>query len=734
MHKSPIVPTGVVAVTGMAVATPFGDSLAGVARALGTGQCAIKTYPASRYRVKTEQAERVVTMALLPEREEAYRSKPDKPLFDGGQLGERERYAVALARRALAAATVGVSRCGIVARPDRISIVVSGSVPSSEDLPYRTRFGVARESPSTADTIGNSCGFNGARLTTSNACAASSSAFAIGRALLRDGLADMVIVGGFEILDGMTIAGFLSLESLSVRPCSPYVGSEGLSLGEGGAMFVLERASDAWARQARVVGYLVGAGGSGDAFHPTAPEPSGKFAALAIRRALDDARLSPKDVSYVNGHGTGTQANDQMELRALRMVFDQLSPVLTSTKSQWGHPLLSSGALEASACLLGMSYHMVPPLLGAKGLQKGERPVRGPILGSPVGESTLTDISLSNSFGFGGTNSCLILASERSVSRSDHSSCGQASRREVYATLGYAGFQGQSCFGNTEGGNVVPDSGERPTGVSARLWRRLEATGRCSVVAASQVLGERGSRECCAVILASELGAITAGEAYEASVNAGIPRPNLFAHCSPNSIAGHVGAAFGLHGPTLSLGGGPTAAISALYYGTYLIRAGVVPEALVVFAEDPTADATGHIQAMYGDKSSRNGGAIAAWLTANPSNDYSIRIVGFGLGSSVGRVANRQEWTVILKACMADAQHPNGGYIASVPPTSEESKAVESLGLDLIDVTQFVVHRGALSPFSALLVATRRHGVAGHQILSAVSVGGTLGTVQISLP
>ena len=202
-----------------------------------------------------------------------------------------------------------------------------------------------------------------------------------------------------------TFAGFNSLMALSPSLCRPFDRNrDGLVLGEGAGVLILEEAGHAIRRNAKILGEAAGYGESSDAYHMTAPEPSGRSAALAITRAWNSA--GNPAIDYINAHGTGTKYNDAMETNAILSALGEKAgdiPV-SSTKSMVGHILGGAGAVEAVICLLAIIHKTLPPTLN----YDNSDPECGlNIIGRAAGHNVRT--ALSNSFGFGGSNATLIL-------------------------------------------------------------------------------------------------------------------------------------------------------------------------------------------------------------------------------------------------------------------------------------------------------------------------------------
>lgn len=219
-------------------------------------------------------------------------------------------------------------------------------------------------SSSLTDYIGRVTGACGFRATISTACSSSSTAIGIAGEIIQKGIADVVIAGGSESLTETTFAGFNALRAVDDVPCRPFDRDrKGISLGEGAALYIVETAEHAAARGSKTYAEIAGYGLSCDAYHVTAPSPDGSGISHAITLALKISGTGLGEIGYINAHGTGTEANDAAETRALKLAFGKLAyriPV-SSTKSMIGHCLGAAGAKEAAAALLPFVRAIIPP-------------------------------------------------------------------------------------------------------------------------------------------------------------------------------------------------------------------------------------------------------------------------------------------------------------------------------------------------------------------------------------
>jgi 3-oxoacyl-[acyl-carrier-protein] synthase II len=256
----------------------------------------------------------------------------------------------------------------------------------------------------------------GPNIGTVSACASSAHAIGIAGEAIRRGQADVMLAGGAEAgLIPVAIGAFNAMHALSRRNDAPEKASrpfdkerDGFVFAEAGGCLVLEELGFAKARGAPILAELAGYGATADAYHITAPPEGAEGAVRAMRMALEDARLAPEDVGYVNAHGTSTQANDGSETQALKTVFGPhaYQVAISSTKSMTGHTLGAAGAIEAIICVLAMRDGVLPPTIN----QEVPDPECDLDYVPNAARERQVDHSLSNSMGFGGHNVALVLS------------------------------------------------------------------------------------------------------------------------------------------------------------------------------------------------------------------------------------------------------------------------------------------------------------------------------------
>jgi len=293
---------------------------------------------------------------------------------------------------------------------DRLGVIIgtstAGMFEGEAAIAARKRDGAWRDDFSFRDQelsdpanfIAAAIGARGPVYVISTACTSGGKAIAAASRLLAADFCDTVICGGVDTLCGLTLNGFSALESLSEAVCNPFSRNRrGINIGEGGALYVLTRDDGPYA--------LLGAGESSDAHHISAPEPTGAGAEVAIRRALEKARVAPDAIDFIHLHGTATRLNDQAESAAIHRVFGDDTPA-SSTKPMTGHTLGAAGAIQTAICLLAMREGVLPPHLW-----DGERDPELPhIRLAGVTERVGVKRVLSANYAFGGNNIALVLA------------------------------------------------------------------------------------------------------------------------------------------------------------------------------------------------------------------------------------------------------------------------------------------------------------------------------------
>ncbi|MER2562851.1 MAG: beta-ketoacyl-[acyl-carrier-protein] synthase family protein [Myxococcaceae bacterium] len=481
-------------------------------------------------------------------------------------------------RFAIEAGREALKRSGVrITEPSRAALVLGTSMGS--------HLGGLHEASA---EVATALGLSGPVITVSTACASSTNALGIGKELLEQGLADVVVAGGSDVLVPEIFTGFHGLGLLSATKCSPFSESMGTTLGEGSGFLVLEREADAQARQATIVSYLSGYALSADGYHATSPEPSGAGVARALGSALKDAALTATDVSYVNAHGTGTPANDASEWQGISAVLGARAATtpVSSTKSYLGHAQGAAGVLEIISTLLAMQHGVVLPTLHFT----RARP-RGPV--DPVAQTTPrvheVQHALCGNSAFGGANAAVVVSKRA------------APRKAVQRPLFVSGFGAVGPFGvgvealrsGSEGVRLAPFALESivPTAETRGLDASAKAlTGAVGLAVKSAGLQLKGAtRERTGLFVGTTNSSPKAWEEFRTSIrDRGLHKASslAFTKLVLNASAGTASRALGLRGPTTTLTTGQGSGLVALVLALMHLSTRDDADRLVVGAVD----------------------------------------------------------------------------------------------------------------------------------------------------
>lgn len=399
-------------------------------------------------------------------------------------------------------------------------------------------------------------------ITVSTACSSAANAIAVGADLIKAGKTDLVIAGGSEAITKFHLNGFNSLMILDHEVCRPFDASRtGLNLGEGAAYIILESPDSIKKRGITPIGEIRGYGNACDAYHQTASSPNGDGAYLAMRKAIESSGLSTNSIQYVNAHGTGTPNNDASESVALRRIFGDEIPLVSSTKSFTGHTTSASGAIETVICLLAINNEFVPSNLGWNNqMEDGITPTLGE-------DHHKLDIVMCNSFGFGGNDTSLILSSfEGKLTPSP-----TPFLRPVY-------IRSQSCHQPTD-----EDINFREF-ISPMEARRMGKLQKVALATSYKALRDADIETPDGIFMGTRYGMLSNSEKFlrqmceEGEHALG---PTLFMQSTHNTIAGMLAARLKCHGYNITFSQGEHSLDCALQYAALSIALGNIDNALV---------------------------------------------------------------------------------------------------------------------------------------------------------
>jgi len=411
-----------VVITGMGVLSPLGNDVASTwknALAGVSGAGPITRFDVSKF--KTQFGCEV-------------KGYDEGEFFDRKEARKYDRYA----QYAIVAANQAIADANLDDDPtvnkDRIGVIVASGVGgirsfeleageyaiNEEKGPHHSPFFIIRLVPNMAPGhISILHGFHGPNYGVVAACASSTNALIDSFNLIRLGKADAIVAGGAEApISTSGIGGFNSMHALSVRnddpqgASSPFSASrDGFVIGEGSAIFVLEELEHAKRRGAKIYAEIVGGGMSADAYHMTASHPEGIGARLVMTNALEDAGITPEQIDYINVHGTSTPVGDVSEAKAIIDVFGKHAYELniSSTKSMTGHLLGAAGALETLFCVMAVRENKIPPTINHADDDCDENIDYRLNFTFNKAQEREVNYALSNTFGFGGQNSCIIV-------------------------------------------------------------------------------------------------------------------------------------------------------------------------------------------------------------------------------------------------------------------------------------------------------------------------------------
>ena len=397
--------------------------------------------------------------------------------------------------------------------------------------------------------------------TISTACSSAANALILGADMLKAGDADIVVAGGTEALSQFHLNGFNSLMILDHEVCRPFDNNRhGLNLGEGAAFVVLEREAEARKRSAQIDAYVLGYGNACDAFHQTASSPEAPGAQMAMRKALDMAELQPQALQWIHAHGTGTPDNDKSEGVAIKSVFGDNLPMVSSTEGFTGHTTSASGSISAVISIIAMHDGFVPANLGFS------EPIDGGVI--PVYENTTAELHhiMVNSFGFGGNDSSLILSDK-----------GLATGNKDFAHK--PKIEAVELVQNFDMENLS----ELKYYVKPMEMRRMGKLMKNGLLTSLRVLEDSEVEMPDAIITGTAWGSLEYSEKLLQQLSAGddVFKPTYFMQSTHNTISSLIAIHLKCHGYNITFSQGEDSLDWAIYQAKLLIRSGRYKTVLV---------------------------------------------------------------------------------------------------------------------------------------------------------
>jgi len=556
-------------------------------------------------------------------------------------------------------------------------------------------------------TAAEGLGLEGPSLSTCSACSSSLSSIALGITMIESGMADMVVAGGYDPICEYSYAGFSGLRLVASGPLRPFTRNrQGMKVGEGYGIVILERADDLAHRGRPALAFVLGFGESSDAHHLTQPHPNGDGAARAVCAALRQARLQPGDIDLIAAHATGTPDNDAAEYAALAAVFGPLlakTPVV-AFKSHISHTLGAAGAAELILAAMAMESKTIPPCANVQ-----TEEVEFSDLRLSVGEARQADVksTINLSLGFGGANTAMILG------RSRPSSAAPVQRRPVFITG--VGVLIPQAIGNDGLVDYLNDPARPPITkdmplmdeqriaaiVSARRIRRMSGYVKLALAASTLALQDAGisdvaafCKECCAILGSTHGGVHYCDEYYRGILRDGVlaANPMLFAEGVPNAASAHLSLATGMTGGCQTIIGSRTAGLDALGLAAARIADGHWNRAIVAAADEysPVTNAGYARCGLHSENREPNAGTfVAGWGAAALILESADSMESRGGGRVRGSVRS---------------------YAARSAPVRELSRAADQVLLELADPPMIINSANGTWLDRAEADASRRSG------------------------
>ncbi len=429
-------------------------------------------------------------------------------------------------------------------------------------------FHLSHECGSCTKDIAALCGISAEVCTVSTACSSALNAVILGAEMLKNDEADIVIAGGTEGLSKFHLNGFNTLMILDHQRCRPFDETRnGINLGEGAAYVVLQRKEDC---DGAFKAYISGYSNACDAFHQTATSEEGTGPVLAMSQALQMSSLNTSDIDYVNAHGTGTPNNDLTESVAIKKVFGNDLPDISSTKAYTGHTTSASGAIELVICLLAMEHSFIPSNLGCT------TPLQGGIMPSKGKTDCQVDNVMCNAFGFGGNDSSLIISKRKPLTSNPSPLTSNPSSVEVVAECVIDDVEQLK-----DSRDVIPPMEAR------RMGKLLKAATLSSMRALKIAEIEMPD----AIITATSRGMLENSEKFLIDMvenGESLLKPTLFMQSTHNTIGSSIAIRLGCHGYNTTYSQGDESLDWAMRDAERLIKSGKANCVLVGVHDEST--------------------------------------------------------------------------------------------------------------------------------------------------
>lgn len=438
--------------------------------------------------------------------------------------------------------------------------------------------------------VAHALGASGETANIVNACAAGTMSIAFACDLIRAGKGKVYLAGGTDAFSSLAYSGFNALHALSADACSPLNHSNGITLGEGSGILVVEEYEHAVARGAKIYCEIAGYGVSSDAFHITAPQPEGEGQMAALRRTMVNGNVKPEEIGYINTHGTGTKKNDAAEFLSLHSLFDGCTPSVSSTKSMTGHCLGAAGAIEAVLSVKALTENTVLPTTN---YAPEDLPALAEKAGNldcvvNVGREKQMENAMSNSFAFGGTNASIIFT------KNEHDAPLPVKSR--IAVTGFGKLAGNAVELTAEGFDA--------RGVKLGFYRKLDRFSQMQVLSGVDALRDAGfeinaeNAPMVGSVIGTADGPMAEISNFQKTVCEKGPAAGSafsFPNTVYNAAGGHLSIFTGLKGYCATIANGTQAGLQAVTVACDMLQNGTA-DLILASGTDETSE---NIQALY---------------------------------------------------------------------------------------------------------------------------------------
>lgn len=455
-----------------------------------------------------------------------------------------------------------------------------------------------------ANNVAKHFGLDGVTANIVNACAAGTMSLSYACDLIRSGKADAFVAGGSDSFSSLAFSGFHALHALAADACSPFNQSNGITLGEGAGILIIESYEHAVARGAKIYCEVLGSGVSSDAHHITAPRPDGEGQMSAIKRAVKNSGLEFTDVDYINAHGTGTAKNDEAEFLSLHTLFDGNDHVsVSSTKSMTGHCLGAAGSIEAVLTVKAVCEDIIPPTIGYtdEHLEQLKEKAGAIDFVPNTKREKPVDYAVSNSFAFGGNNASIVF------SKNEHDIPDNTNKQRVFIT-GIGELIGKN---DSEGKGLRCDiTGDdyKEHGIKMAFYRKLDRFSQLQLISGMRALADAGvtvddtNANDIGIIIGTADGPMTEIVGFQKNtIQQGTANGSAFSF--PNTVYNAAGGYFsifaGIKGYNVTVANSIQAGVQSICYAVDVLHSG--EEAVMVASgTDENTDVTHELYSKLG--------------------------------------------------------------------------------------------------------------------------------------